>query len=285
MSAGETKEFTTELVGGDYAGRTADVSVTPRSVKEKELPELDDDFAQTASEFETLAELTEDIRTRLQRVKQAQQGSDARDKVLDALLAATDVPLPDSVVETELNWRQENIDRQLAEAGMSREDYLKAQEQSEADIDAEMRSSAEQAVKTQLVLDALADAEQIGVSDQDLTEHIVAEAQRYGVAPQQLAQQVQQSGNLASLVADVRRNKAMRHALAAATVTDSAGNPVDLTPLLGPDEDDEAADGTADPTVPDEQTGEQTQADAEGPTAEAEQHSDDASESEAEQRS
>ncbi|HEY2172604.1 MAG TPA: trigger factor [Mycobacteriales bacterium] len=285
MSAGETKEFTTELVGGDYAGRTADVSVTPRSVKEKELPELDDDFAQTASEFETLAELTEDIRTRLQRVKQAQQGSDARDKVLDALLAATDVPLPDSVVETELNWRQENIDRQLAEAGMSREDYLKAQEQSEADIDAEMRSSAEQAVKTQLVLDALADAEQIGVSDQDLTEHIVAEAQRYGVAPQQLAQQVQQSGNLASLVADVRRNKAMRHALAAATVTDSAGNPVDLTPLLGPDEDDEAADGTADPTVPDEQTGEQAQADAEGPAAEAEQHSDDASESEAEQRS
>ncbi len=267
MSAGETKTFTTELVGGEHAGRTADVAVTPRSVKEKELPELDDDFAQTASEFDTLAELTDDVRTRLQRVKQAPAGQrGAR-------------PRPRRPARCDRHPAAGLRGRRRAELaagehrpaagrggdGAGRTTWPR-RSRAPRTFDAEMRSNAEQAVKTQLVLDALADAEQIGVSDQDLTEHIVAEAQRYGVAPQQLAQQVQESGNLASLVADVRRNKAMRHALAAATVTDSAGNAVDLTPLLGPDEDDEAADQSADPTVPADQSAEQEQAGSGDPT-------------------
>ena len=250
LEAEDAKTFTTELVAGEHAGKPAEVEVTVRSVKEKELPELDDEFAQTASEFDTLDELRADIRERLGKSKAAQQGSQAHDRVLDAMLAATSVPLPESAVEAELGWRRENVERQLTEAGMDKDAYLQMQGQTEEEFDAELQGNVQQAVKTQLLLDALADAQEISVSDQDLTEHIVAEAARYGIAPQQLAQQVQESGNIPALIADVRRNKAMRRALGAATVVDTAGATVDLTPLLGPDEDDAAADATADPSVP-----------------------------------
>jgi trigger factor len=140
---------------------------------------------------------------------------------------------------------------------MDRTQYLQMQGQSEEEFDAELQQNVQQAVKTQLVLDALADREEVSVSDQDLTEHIVAEAARYGVAPQTLAQQVQQSGNIPALIADVRRNKAMRLALGAATVTDTAGAAVDLTPLLGPIADDTEADAEADASVPAETEPEQ----------------------------
>jgi trigger factor len=257
LKADESKTFTTELVAGEHAGKPADVEVTVKSVKEKELPELDDEFAQTASEFDTLDELKGDIRDRLGKSRAAQQGSQAHDKVLEALLSSTEVPLPQSAVDTELSWRRENVDRQLQDAGMDREQYLQMQGQSEEEFDAELQQNVQQAVKTQLVLDALADREEISVSDQDLTEHIVAEAARYGVAPQTLAQQVQQSGNIPALIADVRRNKAMRKALGAATVTDTAGTAVDLTPLLGPIADDTEADAEADASVPTETEPEQ----------------------------
>ncbi|HEX3816090.1 MAG TPA: trigger factor [Mycobacteriales bacterium] len=250
LEAEASKTFTTELVAGDHAGKSAEVEVTVRSVKEKELPELDDEFAQTASEFDTLDELRDDIRERLGRSKVSQQGSQAHDRVLQALLDATEVPLPESAVHSELHWRRDNVDRQLSEAGMDKDAYLQMQGQTQEEFDAELQSNVEQAVKTQLVLDALADAQEVSVSDQDLTEHIVAEAARYGIAPQQLAQQVQESGNIPALIADVRRNKAMRKVLGAATVTDTAGATVDLTALLGPIEDDAAADAAADSGLP-----------------------------------
>jgi trigger factor len=254
LTAEESKTFTTELVGGEHKGETADVTVTVQSVKEKELPELDDEFAQTASEFDTLDELRQDISTRLSRTKAAQQGNQAHERVLQALLDATDVPLPESAIESELSWRNDSVQHQLADAGLSMEGYLEAQNQTAEEFQTEMQESVQQAVKTQLVLDALADAEQVSVSDRDLTEHIMVEAQRYGMAPQQLADQVQQSGSVPALVADVRRNKAVRKALSAATVTDTDGAAVDLTALIGPDEDDTDADEAVDAGLPAEQT-------------------------------
>lgn len=242
MSAEESKTFTSELVGGDRAGEEADITVTVRSVKEKELPELDDDFAQTASEFDTLDELRDDIRARLGRVKAGQQGTQARDRVLEALVEGVEVPLPEALVQSEVDYRRDGMVRQLTDAGLDLEGYLEAQEQSQEAFDQEMRDAAEDAVRTQIVLDTLADSQQVSVSDSDLTEHIVAEAQRYGVPPQTLAQQVQEAGNIGALVGEVRRNKAMRRALGAATVTDESGNVVDLTPLIGPSEDDADAD-------------------------------------------
>lgn len=231
MNAGESKTFQTELVGGDRAGQTADVTVTVRSVKEKELPELDDDFAQTASEFDTLGELRDDVRVRLTRVKTARQIGEARDRVLDALLDATDVPLPESVVSAEFEWRQKAIEQQLESVGMSLDDYLRDENQTREELEAELRQGAERAVKTQLVLDAVADAQQVGVSDAELTEHIVMQAQRYGMAPQEFAQQMSQAGTLPTLVADVRRNKALLAVVDAATVTDASGRTVDVAAL------------------------------------------------------
>jgi trigger factor len=262
VAAGESRTFSSELVAGEHAGKPAEVTVTVRSVKERELPELDDDFAQTASEFETIEELRGDIRDRIGRMKLAQQGAQARDKVLEALIEAGDVPLPESVVEQEVSWRRENLQQQLQGAGMALEDYLTMQDQTTETFDAEQRSSAEEAVRTQLVLDTIADAEQVPVSDADLTEHIVAEAQRFGMSPQELAQRVQEAGNIGALIAEVRRNKAMRVALGAATVTDESGNSVDLTALLGPAEDDFDADAAVDLANSDEAIEHEVEADA-----------------------
>ncbi len=94
MSAGDETTFTSQLVGGDQLGEDVDVDVKVTSVKEQELPELDDDFAQTASEFDTVAELTDDVRTRLTRGKRLEQAAAARDAVLEKLLDLVDVPLP-----------------------------------------------------------------------------------------------------------------------------------------------------------------------------------------------
>ena len=109
LSAGESAEFTTTLVGGDHAGQEATVTVEVKSVKERELPELDDEFAQIASEFDTLEELRDDVRTRVNAMKKLEQGVQARDKVLEALLATVEMPLPESVVEAEIDSRNHNL--------------------------------------------------------------------------------------------------------------------------------------------------------------------------------
>lgn len=240
-AAGEERTFQTELVGGEQAGRTAEVAVTVRSVKEKELPDLDDEFAQTASEeFETLDELRADLRGRLERVKALEQGSQARDRVLEALLDATEVPLPESAVRSEVEWREHDVAHQLEHAGMSVEDYLAMDNRSREDFDADIRRSSEAAVKTQLVLDALAEREQLGVSEADLTGHVVSQAARLGVSPQDYADRMAKAGNLPALVAEVRRGKALAYVLEQATVTDASGRPVDLGDLRRDTEADEA---------------------------------------------
>ncbi len=231
LSSGESSTFQTELPAGPAAGRTADVVVTVRSVKVKELPELDDEFAQLASEFDTFEELRADARTRIERVKSVGQGVQASDHLVEALIASVDVPLPDAVVTGEVDWRQHNITHQLEETGVTLSAYLEAEGQSEEDFTAELRANAEKAVATQLLLDAYADQEQLGVSEEDLTQQIVTQARRYGVTPEQFAQQLSQNGQLPALMSDVRRNKALALLLDAATITDESGRPVTIAAL------------------------------------------------------
>jgi trigger factor len=175
--------------------------------------------------------------------------------VLEALLAATEVPLPESVVEGEVEWRQHDIGHQLEGAGLDLDSYLSAEGRTREDFEEEVQRNARSSVKSQLVLDAIADAEQLGVSDAELTEHVIAQAQRYGVSPQEFAQQLTQGGNLPALVADVRRSKALATVLERAKVTDASGRPVDLSALRRPrageeaEEAEEAAAGAA-PTPP-----------------------------------
>ncbi len=260
-SAGDTASFTSTLAYGEHAGEQGEISVTVNSVKERELPEPDDEFAQLASEFDTVEELRADLRARLDRVKVLGQGSEARDKVLELLVAQTEVPLPESSVKAEIEWREHDVVHQLGHDDAAFDQYLQTEGKSREEFTAELREIAEKSVKTQFILDSIADAEAVSVSDAELTEYIVRQAQRYGMQPQEFADQIVQAGNIAALVADVRRNKALATVLESASVTDTSGNKVDLSALATPegqaalaeladavdDDEDEPAAGEAGP--------------------------------------
>jgi trigger factor len=232
LSADESKTFTTALQAGPNAGGEAEVTVTVRSVKAKELPELDDDFASTASEFDTLAELRDDVRTRLGRAKTMGQGAQARDKLVDHLVETIEVPMPETLVEREIEWRNRAFEQELQNAGMDWDTFLQISGgQSREEYDAEQKESVEKAVRTQFILDAIADAREVTVDNDDLSAQIMAQAQRSRVSPEQYAQQLQQSGNIAEFVADVRRTKTLAQLLENTTITDESGNVVDLEAL------------------------------------------------------
>ncbi len=231
LSVEESQDFLTALVGGDHAGKDAVVTVELKSVKERELPELDDDFAQTASEFDSLEELRADVRTRIDGMKKVQQGVQARDRVLEALLAKVDLPLPEGVIRAEVDSRNHNLAHQLEAAGMTREDFLAAEGQSEEEFDADIDKRTREAMTAQFVLDKVVVKEQLSVNEEELTQHIVRSAARFGVGPDQFAQQVVQAGQVPMLVSEVVRGKALALVLERAKVVDESGRPVDLEAL------------------------------------------------------
>src|SRR3954452_24725050 len=178
MSAWDTATFTSQLVGGEEEGEDVEVEVTLTSVKEQELPGLDDDFAQTASEFDTVEELTEDIRSRLSRGKRLEQAAAARDAVLQRLLDLVEVPLPDGVVDSELAARREQIEQQLGLAGMTMKQYLDSEKQTVDEFEADLEKRVRDAVAAQFVLDSIAKKEEIGVNEPELQEHLMRRAQQ-----------------------------------------------------------------------------------------------------------
>jgi trigger factor len=247
-SAGESATFTATLRQGDRAGDDAQITAKVNSVKEKELPELDDEFAQLASEFDTIDELKADLRTRLESVRKLEQGGQARDRVVEHLIESVDFPLPESPVQAEVDAREHEIVHTLNHDDALYDRYLATQGTTREEHTAELREAAEKAVRAQFVLDAIADRTNVEVGDAELTEYLVRQASRYQMAPQEFATQVMQSGNLPALVADVRRNKALATLLESAVVSDASGNAVDLSALgsesigtlvSGTDEDDE----------------------------------------------
>lgn len=231
LAEGEEHTFPTELVGGEHAGETADVWVTVRSVKVKTLPEFDDEFAQTASEFDTLAELRDDIRRRLSRVRRLQQGAQARDRVLEALLERVDVPLPEKVVEAEVEWRRQSLQEQLDEAGLSLADYAEGSGQDIETVETELAEGARKAVAAQFVLDAVASKEQVAITEAELTDAVVRRAQRAGMAADAYAKELVQAGGLGAMTSELVRGKALATVLERAAVTDASGRPVDLQAL------------------------------------------------------
>jgi trigger factor len=231
MSAGEEKTFTSQLLGGDLAGQDVDVKVSVSAVKEQELPELDDDFAQEASEFDTIAELRDDIRTRLGRGKRLEQAAAARDAVLENLLDKVEVPLPDSMVEAELNARKQEMQQQLLYTGMTLEQYLDNEKQTIDEFDAEMERRVRESIAAQFVLDAIAKKEEIGVEQTELTEHLVRRAQQSGQNPDEFVKHVVEHNHVPEMVAEVVRGKALALVVESAHVTDSSGNVVELKNL------------------------------------------------------
>ena len=266
MSAGDSKVFSAELAGGDRAGEQADVTVTVHSVKVKELPELDDEFAQSASEFDTLGEFRADSRKRLESMKQMQQASQARDHALDALLERIDIPLPERVVEQEIERRQESLADQLERAGSTREAYLEARGLTGGELDSELAADARRFVKAGFVLDQLALAEKLGVEQEELNAYVIEQAYRLGVPPDRLAQEISDRGQIGIAVTEVLRSKALDLIAERAAVTDEAGRPVDVKALMAGGEE-EAAGGHQPGTGPAAAAGEGAGADAAGADA------------------
>lgn len=228
-TAGDDRTFTTTLVGGEFAGREADVQVTVRSVKVKELPEVDDEFVQMASEFDTIAELRDDAAARLGQQRQMSQALQARDRTLHALQAAIEVPVPERLLAGEIEFRQHQLEHQLTRIGMTLEQYLSSQETTEEEHTASQRSDAEDAIRAQLLLDTIAEREELGVNQTELTGEVVRRARQAYVDPQAFADHLVQSGQLTLVAADLRRGKALSLVLEQAKVVDTAGEPVDVT--------------------------------------------------------
>ncbi len=234
MSPGEEKGFSSQLVGGDKVGEDVDVEVKVTAVKEQELPELDDDFAQTASEFDTVAELTEDVRSRLHNGKRLEQAAEARDAVLEKILDLVEVPLPDAVVDQELQARRDSVQQQLAMAGMTMEQFLDSEEQTVDEFEADLEKRVRDAVAAQFVLDQVAKQEEIAVNEGELQEHLVRRAQQSGQNPQEFISHMLEHNHIPEMVAEVVRGKALALIVESATVTDASGNHVELK-LLMPD--------------------------------------------------
>lgn len=248
LSQGESATFTTKLVAGAHAGEDAEVTVTVKSVKERELPEADDEFAQLASEFDTLAELRENLTDQVRRVKRIHQAETIRDTTLETLLDMVEVPLPEAIVQAQVDAALHNAIHPLDHDETRLAELLESQGSSREQFDADNREAAEKAVKTQLLMDAIADDLEIQVGQNDITERLVLMSRQYGVQPQQLVELLQQNNQLPVVFADVRRGLTVAAVVEAATVTDSEGNVVDTSEFFGPpaaDGADEADDQTS----------------------------------------
>jgi len=213
MKVGDVKQFETQLVG-QQEGEKGEVKATVKAVKERELPPVDDAFAKLASEFDTLAELKADFVVRLERVKKMEQGAQARDRLVEKLLADNEIPVPDNLVELEVNDHLEGEGR-LEDA------------EHRAEVDGQVRAS----LKSDFLLDAIVQAEDVQITEIELTEYLVRTSQRYGMAPQQFAEELQKAGQIQQLVAEVTRAKALASVLGRITVKDASGNVIDLEAL------------------------------------------------------
>jgi len=234
LSDGESAVFTTKLLAGEHAGQDAEVTVTVKSIKERELPDPDDEFAQLASEFDTIAELRENLVEQVQRVKRIHQAEKIRDSALETLLELVEVPLPEAIVSAQVDSALHNAIHPLDHDEDRFAEALESQGSSREKFDADNREAAEKAVKTQLLMDAISDDLDIQVGENDLSERLVLMSRQYGVEPQQLVQLLQQNNQLPAIFADVRRGLAVAAVVEAATVTDTDGNVIDTTEFFGP---------------------------------------------------
>src|SRR5690606_11613518 len=223
LSAGEETTFEAPLAAGPQAGQKATIKVKVTAVKERQLPDADDEFAQLASEFDTLEELRADLEEQTRRIKANNQAMEARGKLLDELDKATDFPLPAKVIEREVH-------EHLANENRLDDDVHRA----------EVTEEAQKALRAQILLDQLADDLEIEVEENELLEYLVNSSRQYGMDPQSFIEQVQRAGQIPAIVAEVARSKATAYALRRATVKDTAGKAVDLSAIIGSIEDETA---------------------------------------------
>jgi len=213
LSVGDEKSFETALVGMP-AGELGNVKVSLKAVKQRDLPEIDDAFAKLSSEFETLAELKADLVTRLTKLKQMQQGAQARDLLLEKLLSSVEIPLPDEIIKDE-------VDDHLEKEGKLDDDKHRA----------EVNEEVKKTITREFLLDSIVKAESVAVNEGELTEYLLRAAARYGMSPDQFIKEVSQAGQVSTMVAEVARAKALAQVLGRVDVVDKSGNKVDLEAL------------------------------------------------------
>jgi trigger factor len=215
LTAGEDTTFRSKLVGGDHAGEEAEVAVSVKAVKERELPDADDDFAQMASEFDTIDELRASLSERVAQQSNFTQGAAARDKLVEVLLEKVDIPVPPKLVEDEVHA------------------HLEGEGRLEDDVHrAEVTEASEKQFRTQVLLDKIAEEADVQVSQDELTQYLIQSAAQYGMAPQDFVNALQQGNQLPALIGEVARNKALAIALGRVSVVDTDGKPVDLTGFI-----------------------------------------------------
>ncbi|MEW2045960.1 trigger factor [Streptomyces sp. NPDC005476] len=255
LEAGGEATFTSELKGGSAAGKEAEVTVKVTQVAARELPELDDEFAQLASEFDTLEELKADSRKRLENTKQYDQATQAQERVLEKLLELVEVPVPEKLLEEEVKTRKHNLEHhQLGQMGLDLDKYLEIQGKTAEEFDTETREAAVKGIKTQFVLDELVKREKLNVNQEELTEHLMRRAASSGMSPDQFAQAVVEGGQVPLLVGEVARGKALATVVESATVKDTNGEVVDL------DDEEETEEAAAEAESSEENTEEKTEA-------------------------
>jgi len=213
MKVEESKTFNTQLVGMKE-GDSGEVTVTLKAVKKRELPDLNDEFAKLASEFETLDELKKDSRERLTRLKSLEQGTQARDKLLTHLLDTVEVLVPEQLVKDEVNDHLEKENRLEDEAHRT-----------------EVTDEITRSIRADFLLDSIVKSEEVQVTEAELTEYLIRTAARYGMSPDQFAKQISEGGQIAALMAEVARTKALAVVLERVKIKDASGREVDLSKL------------------------------------------------------
>jgi trigger factor len=222
--------------------------VTVTKVQTAELPEADDEFAQEASEFDTIEELRTNIKDRLTGIARLDQASQARDAVLETLVGQVDIEVPEHLLNSEIDTRRNQITEQLAQAGLTVEEYLAdtSQDQTEEEFWADLEERSAQALSAQIILDKVAEEQSLDVDQNDFTQHIVRKAQADGVPPQQVADHLKEHPHhIEEYMLEIRRGKALAVIVESATVTDSDGAVIELAKLR---EDGSYADAEDEPT-------------------------------------
>ncbi len=231
LKAGDTAKFSSTLVGGAFEGEPADITVTVKKVNEQKLPELDDEFASMISEFDTVEEMKADLATAVEQMLASEQQAEGRNKILEALVAAAKLELPETFLSSQLAAQRSQIEAQLAQAGLTLERYL-SQSQDEAGTPEEFwkrqDEGLERALKAQLILDKIAEDNEVTTEQSDLTQLIVSKAAANGTSPEQELQHMMEHGHANEWLGEIRRNKALALVLEKAKVVDAAGKAVTL---------------------------------------------------------
>ena len=252
-SEGDTVTFDHVPDEGPYEGQTITVTVDVKGVRDRTLPEADDEFAMLASEFDTIDELREDIKVKLQSNRLVEQGYEAREKVAEKLVELVDFPLPEKFLQAQ-------VDDHFSDGH--------GDDEHRAEVEDNTRTS----LKTQLILDRIAEAEGLTVDQGELIQWLVQQAPRYGMSADQFANALAEAGQVGTAMADVRRSKALALVMQKAAVKDASGNPVDLSELdRRPDSLEELAEQIVEDELDDEAAldAEQAELDAEDAEAQA----------------